>query len=49
MKRTVMVFTGVAAIIVIGTIGFSFRPACLPLLVHQMVLSPSAFFGKDRC
>ena len=26
-----MVFTGLAAIIVIGTIGFSFRPVCLLL------------------
>jgi hypothetical protein len=31
MKRTATVLSGLAAIIVIGTIGFFFRPVCLPL------------------
>ena len=31
MKRLAMVLTGLAALIVIGTIGFFFRPVCQPL------------------
>ena len=31
MKRTVMTFTGLAAIIVIAVMGYFLRPVCMPL------------------
>ena len=39
-----MIFTGFAAIIVIGTIGFFFRPVCLPLTKDNLAsfYSPTA-------
>jgi hypothetical protein len=36
MKKTGMVFTGLAAFILIGTIGFFFRPVCLPLTQENL-------------
>ena len=31
MKRTVMIFTGLAAIIMIAVMGYFLRPVCVPL------------------
>ena len=37
MKQTPMVLTGVAALLVIGTIGVFFRPVCVPLGKDNLV------------